>query len=215
MAELEWDTRADRPSLRRAVRHRVRELERPCRIVSENFLAAESRMDLLGVGLEGELVSIRIGTGADETDMQLLTRSLSDLAWLRDRTEDLSKLVPDLGIEPSASPRAILLCPTFQGETHRAIESLPAGTIESITYRSYRHQGQLGVVFEPRATSRTLRSERDAESLERDEDHAKTLPRTVPAAQPSHAPAAQASGFRTGLTDADLRPDAGELIDIE
>jgi hypothetical protein len=213
MADLEWDTNPKRPSLRRAVRHRARDLERPIRIAAENFLALESRMDLLGVGPEGELVSLRIGI--DEGDATLLTQSLSDLSWLRSHGEDLARLLPDLGIEGSANARALLLCPDFQNLTRSAIESLPPGRIELVTYRCYRHRGQLGVLLEQRSTLRPPGFDQDR--LERD------APDGLDAAHPSSAPRgdqpprapAPSGGFRTGLTDAQLRADAQDLAGID
>jgi hypothetical protein len=213
MAELEWDTHPKRPSLRRAVRHRVRDFERPLRIAAENFLAAESRMDLLGVGLEGELVSLRIGV--DEDDAQLLTRSLSDLSWLRARSEDLAKLVPDLGIEPSAEARALLLCTDFQDETRRAIECVSFGSIELITYRCYRHRGQLGVLLDHSSTARHKVFGEDRLDPEATEPVGGTHSAADPPDRPPLCTPETASGFRTGLTDAELRPDADELIDMD
>jgi hypothetical protein len=213
MAELEWDTNPKRPSLRRAVRHRVRDLERPVRIAAENFLVLESRMDLLGVGIEGELVSLRIGIGKE--DATLLTHSLSDLAWLRSHGEDLARLVPDLGIEGAAKPRALLLCPSFRNETRSAIESLPLDSVELVTYRCYRNRGQLGVLLEHRSTAR--RAEGDDNSPDhdaRDGLDAAQLPAVPRPSLPIPAPGA-ASGFRTGLTDADLRADASDLMDVD
>ena len=209
MAELEWDANPNRPSLRRAVRHRVRDLERPIRIAAENFLALETRMDLLGVGIEGELVSVRIGIG--EEDAKLLTHSLSDLFWLRSHGEDLSRLVPDLGIEGSATARALLFCPSFSDETRSAIESLPVDHVELITYRCYRHRGQLGVLLEDRFTARhgTFDDNRpDHEVL--DAAHPPAVPcHSLPIGEPGGT-----NGFRTGLTDAELQADAHDLVDI-
>ena len=107
LAELEWGVLAEPPALRRAIRHQLRSLDRSLRILAEDFLAADSTIDLLAVGGEGELVSIRIGRPGE--DAALLTRSLSDLVWLRPRTRDLLKLVPGLGIEQSVDPPADFL----------------------------------------------------------------------------------------------------------
>lgn len=147
---MNWESNPSRPALRRAIRHRAREFDRPCRIFAEDFLAAESRIDLLAVGEEGEIVSIRIGIGDD--DALLLTRSLSDLAWLRDRQGDLRKLAPDLGIEASAQPRAVLVCSEFAPETSGAVESVRDGALTLLRYRAYREQGHLSVLLEDQPT---------------------------------------------------------------
>jgi len=213
MAELEWDTNAKRPSLRRAVRHRAGDIDRPIRIVAENLLALESRMDLLGVGPEGELVSLRIGI--DEADTTLLAHSLSDLSWLRSHGEDLAKLVPDLGIEGSADSRALLLCPVFRNVTRSAVESLPAGRIELMTYRCYRHRGQLGVLLEQHSTPRLPAFDEDRSGHDAPDGLDLVLPAsTAPEDRSARAPL-RPGEFRTGLTDAELRADAKDLIDIE
>ncbi len=224
MNELEWDPTTQRPSLRRAVRHRVRDLARPCRIVAEDFLAADSRIDLLGVGLEGELVSIRIGGAAHDSDAQILIQSLSDLAWLRDRTEDFVKLAPGLGIESSASARAIILCPSFRQDTHLAVECLPAGRISLLTYRAYRHQGQLNILLDEAATS-PIAHPGQAHSMATSGTQHQIQSRPAAPPEPSRepvalntaekSPGALKPGFRTGLTEADLHPEVRELIDID
>ncbi len=145
MADLEWLGEPDRASLRRAIRHRLRHLDPTLRVVAEGFLAEQSEIDLLAVGNEGELVSIRIGRRGG--DAVLLTQALSDLTWLRPRREHLLKLAPGLGLEPSAEPRALLLCPNFAPETCSAAENLPARTVGRLSYRCLRLQGQLNVLL--------------------------------------------------------------------
>ena len=231
MAEFEWGLLPERPALRRAIRHQLRSLDRSLRILAEDFLASESRIDLLAVGGEGELVSIRIGQPGE--DAAMLTRSLSDLVWLRPRTRDLRKLVPGLGIEPSAEARSILLCPDFQGETRLAIDNFPL-SIELMVYRCYRHRGQLNVVLEPqKLQKREARPphrvpDRKERPQRRSPSSLETLP--DPSSGQSSAVAtplgrsdepdplrhlAPNSDFRTGLSDADLRLDAEETHGFE
>jgi hypothetical protein len=202
LAELEWQGEPDQPSLRRAIRHRLRHFDPTLRVIAEGFLAETSQIDLLAVGAEGEIVSIRIAASGD--DAAALTRSLADLSWLRPRTGDFLKLAPGLGLEPSAEPRALLLCPDFGNETRAAVENLPRRTIELLGYRYLRQHGQLSVIFEtwkptglPPATSRTGRPAHE--------------PGLGSHAQPNGDETARltdppsSSSFRTGLTDADLR----------
>ncbi len=187
MADFEWNVRPERASLRRAVRHALRDLDPGLRIVAEDFLSVRSRMDLLGVAEEGEIVSVRIGLGT--SGEELLTRALADLAWLRPRAADLLKLVPGLGIEPSAEPRALLLSPDFDDETRAAVENLPLRTLELIGYRAYRQHGGLGVVLEPcKPRGAALRS-----------------PRRIGSEPEDPTRASRPTGFRTGLRDEDLR----------
>jgi hypothetical protein len=211
MAEIEWDTLPERPSLRRAIRHQLHRIDPSLRVVAEAFLAAESPIDLLAVGGEGELVSVRIGYAGE--DAALLTRALSDLAWLRPRVADLSGLAPELGIEATADARALLVCPDFGAETLGAIGGLPVGVrIEPIGYRSYRHHGQQSVVLEIRESRRCGRSPgtlgAEADSNPRDRggrfDPAPLESESLAAAGPS------TTGFRTGLSDADLQLEVEE-----
>ena len=219
MAELEWIATPPRLSLRRAIRHELRRLDRGLQIVAEEFLTVASPLDLLAVGSEGEIVSLRIGE-RDE-DAALLTRSLSDLVWLRARCGDLSKLASGRGLDPSAEPRAVLLCPAFGEETRAAIALLPPRSIELIEYRCYRQRGQLGVLLEPQiaraSTSRRDPSDSESESIptrDRPAFRNDALPHPFAAleAPPEHP---RRAGFRTGLTDADLRIDTAEPVDLD
>ena len=196
MADLEWLGEPDRPTLRRAIRHRLRQFDPGLRVVAEGFLAEQSEIDLLAVGNEGDLVSIRVGRSGD--DAALLTRALSDLNWLRLRGEHLLKLAPGLGLELSAEPRALLLCPNFSPETCSAAENLPTRMIQRISYRCLRLQGQLNVVLTDESPRVEVR-----QSVRHSPAPAQSHP------QPQAAPGRLAdppspSNFRTGLTDADL-----------
>ena len=204
MAEFERESRPEHASLRRAIRHQLRRVDPTLRVAAESFLAEASQIDLLAVGPEGEMISIRIGH--DEDDAALLTRSLADLSWLRPRLADFLKLAPGLGIEPSAEARAMLFCPRFSFETRAAVENFPPRSIELLTYHCFRQQGQLAVLFESSASSGLRLPNRDA-----GEDR----PRQTPAA-PSRPPLAAApspSSFRTGLSDADLLVDPRDEIE--
>jgi len=205
LAELEWESRPERASLRRAIRHQLRRFDPTVRVVAETFLAESSPIDLLAVGGEGEMISIRIGNDADIDDAALLTRSLADISWLRPRLADFLKLAAGLGIEPSAEPRAMLFCPRFSPETSAAVENFPSRSIELLTYHCFRQQGQLSVLFESWAPARLQTSDRGMTES----------PMRTSATPQGHSPLAGASSpssFRTGLTDADLRSDSpGEI----
>ncbi len=202
LAELEGESRPERASLRRAIRHQLRRFDPTIRVVAETFLAESSPIDLLAVGGEGEMISIRIGNDAD--DAALLTRSLADLSWLRPRLADFLKLAAGLGIEPSAAPRAMLFCTRFSPETSAAVENFPSLSIELLTYHCFRQQGQLSVLLEswvsarPKTGSRSISEDQSSKSA-------------AAAAAESHSPLAgvpSPSSFRTGLTEADLRSDS-------
>lgn len=228
MADLEWQGEPDRPSLRRAVRHRLRQFEPALRVVAEGFLAESSEIDLLALGAEGELVSVRIGRPGD--DARRLTQALSDLTWLRARREHLLKLAPGLGLEPSAEPRAFLLSPAFAAETISAAENLPSRTIRCLRYRGLRVQGQLTVLLtdveaeSPGAAPQTMpgRSQsdlhgnpsREAQALPPLGGGALSRPPGTERPSPLTDPPSP-SGFRTGLSDADLGRPTQRVSDGE
>jgi hypothetical protein len=220
LAELEWQGSPEHASLRRALRHELRRFMPDLRVVAEDFLAELTSIDLLAVGVEGELVSIRIGKEREAA--HLLTRALSDLAWLRPRGADLFKLAPGLGFEPETEPRAMIFCPHFGAETRSAASHLPTRSLALIEYRCLRQQGQLVLLL------------RDCSPAVARDRRPQTLPEDLEAREPTHttalagagngggAPARRAdpgtafrrdrltappspSAFRTGLTDADLR----------
>ncbi len=195
MADLEWEGRPERPSLRRAIRHQPRRFDPTIRVVAEAFLAEMSAIDLLAVGGEGEMISIRIGR--DDEDVSLLTRSLADLTWLRPRLGDFLKLAPGLGIEPSAEPRALIFSTHFSVETRAAVENFPSRSIELLTYRCFRQQGQLAVLLDSWTPPEALSASQEASGP-------RTKRQRRPAEDPSLADPPSPSNFRTGLCDADL-----------
>ncbi|HEB91076.1 MAG TPA: hypothetical protein ENI85_15990 [Deltaproteobacteria bacterium] len=205
MAES-WTGLPERPRLRRAIRHGLRTLEPSIRIVAEGFLAEASAIDLLGVGAEGEMVSLRIGR--DEDDRALLTRSLSDLAWLRPRLADFLKLAPGLGLEPSTEPRALIVCPEFSREIMSAIDVFPAGAIQLLRYRCLTRQGQLSVMLDPVApVEHAEEGDREATGSIPPEPCGMN-PRPddpAPSPRPRLTDPPATSTFRTGLTEADLQ----------
>ena len=210
MADLEWEGCPERPSLRRAIRHRLRHFDPTLRVIAEGFLAETSEIDLLAVGGEGEMISVRIGRGGD--DVALLTHALADLTWLRPRLADFLKLAPGLGLEASAAPRAMLLCPEFARETRAAVENLPNRSIELATYHCLRQHGQLSVLLETENPSQPKTGEASmAETHGAGTDPKRHTPsQTVPSASHQRTDAPSPSGFRTGLTDADLHLEGDE-----
>lgn len=210
LADLEWEGRPERPSLRRAIRHQLRRFDPTLRVIAEGFLAEASAIDLLAVGSEGEIISIRIGQGED--DAELLTRCLADLNWLRPRLADFLKLAPGLGLEPSAEPRAMLLCPEFSRETRAAVENFPTRSIELATYHCFRQQGQLSVLLETVSPDRAQTAKwqlADSSLATTPSPPHSPSPRLAESSQPL-AGMPSASSFRTGLTDADLHTEVEE-----
>jgi hypothetical protein len=210
LAELEWEGRPERPSLRRAIRHRLRRFDPSIRVIAEDFMAETSRVDLLAVGGEGEIISIRIGRGGD--DRTLFTQALADLSWLRPRLPDFLKLAPGLGLEPSAAPRAILMCPEFSRETLAAVETCAPRSMELATYHCLRQQGRLSVLLETRSVSQQSSIARPTTITDHDRtgSRTETLSATRPRSPEQTTESSRRTSFRTGLSDADLRIEVEE-----
>jgi len=216
LAELEWQGSPQRASLRRALRHELRRSVPTLRVLAEDFLAESTSIDLLAVGAEGELVSIRIGEERDEA--RLLTRALADLTWLQARGRDFGKLAPGLGLEPEAKPRAMIFCPRFGQETRSAAERFSTRSLVLIEYRCLRQQGQLVLLLlqsDPvQPQDDRFRTALERADLEPSDPIRPTSPPDDNAAAPGPAGGSQrnqltappsSSTFRTGLSDADLR----------
>ncbi|MFO0688710.1 MAG: hypothetical protein U0900_08375 [Myxococcota bacterium] len=224
MAEASLEGFSDRASLRHALAHRLGELQPDLRIVAEGFRAEVSAIDLLAVGKEGELVSIRFSKPDD--DRATLTRALGDLTWLRARRADFLKLSPGLGIDPSAEPRALVVCHGFSAETLAAVDNFPESTVALWCCRGLRIETRPVLVMEPMsakpigtpwpevlsATSPGKAGKQSAASPAHPIAEAPDRPfatplRTLPR-QPLADPPSR-SAFRSGLLDTDLAPPTG------
>lgn len=192
----------------------------------EGFRAVETEIDLLAVGGAGELVGIRVGERAE--DLSLVTRALSDLSWLRQRAAGLAALAPEIGIDPDALPRAIVVCEEPGLEAREAVEALAPGRVRWMRQRRREQQGRLVVDLEPCAHERGEQIAEPARRLQRDPTPPARRPvSSSPAAadpDPGKPSAGRAGGteehlpidspspstFRTGLRESDLeRPAAG------
>lgn len=205
----------DPASLRRALREAIEATLPEIRVVAEGFLAEVSPIDLLAVGGQGELISIRIAE--PDGDAVALTRALADLSWLRPRQVDFLKLAPGLGIEPSAEPRALLVARDFGRETLAAADNFPAETVQLWRWRSGAENGRPRLRIEAVAPGRG-EAARDARpraapvtpSLPaRFPSTASPVPRPVTPRPERNAPLTappSPSAFRTGLVDTDLEP---------
>ena len=141
MSEASTKGAIDRARWRRALRHHLRSDAPALRVVAEGFLAEASEIDLLAVGARDEWIAIRIAEAG--RDRETLTRTLSDLAWLRARSPGLVKLAPELGVDPHAAPRALLYADGLSSDTRRAIELLPTGWVSARRVIPLEQQGRL------------------------------------------------------------------------
>lgn len=207
LADYEWTGQPGPASLRRALRHALRRASPELRVITEDFLAESTHIDLLAVGASGELVSIRATADtAPSSAAQLFVRGLGDTIWLRRRVSDLAKLAPELGLRPNTLPRVMLFATDFDEETISATQAVTAGQIDVYRYRCMKLQGQLTLLIErvqPGAVAI------DSDALDGG-IQARQMPTIDDRAKDVDAPAGltgppSPSAFRTGLTDADLK----------
>lgn len=181
-----------RDAIRDAVR-RASPFEPPIRVLAEDVLGADSRIDFVAVDPSGRIVLVLIGDEGD--DGGLLTRGLAQRAWVRPRLADWLKLGPQLEIQAQAPVQVALLCPSFSPETRAAAEDLGAEILQLYSCRSIRHDGgALALV------------ERISPPVEA------PFVASAPFEAPRPAPA---SRFRSGLSEEDLGLTPDEIRDFE
>ena len=113
---------------RRALRQALGRLEPSLRIVAEDVLALQSRIDWVAVDDQHRIVAILLVNR--EEDAAGFSRALAHRQWLLEHLPDWLQLAPDLGANPSAGARAILVAPSFLPETIAAAGALPADWIQ-------------------------------------------------------------------------------------
>lgn len=180
-----------RPALRQALRQ-PRAFDPPLRILAEDVLGADSRIDLVGVDPDGRIVLVLIGDDAD--DGALLTRGLAQRAWVQPRLRDWLQLGADLQVSSSAPVVAALLAPGFSPETRAAAEAVGP---DAVTLWACRCVGN-GVSVE-------VLLERLSAAPGGDEAPGR----------PAGAPAGAAGRFRSGLSEEDLGLGPEEVRDFE
>ena len=161
---------------RRALRKALERLDPTLKIVAEDVLALESRIDLVAVDGQRRIVAILLAKVGE--DGPALTRALAHREWLIQRLPDWLQIAPGLGADTSAGGRAIVVAPAFLPETLLAVSALPHGWVEllrtseremadssaPLPLNQDRLQPPTGLVF---------RSGLSAEDLEVDEEESK------------------------------------------
>jgi hypothetical protein len=113
---------------RRVVRRELERLEPAFRIVAEDVLALSTRIDLVAIDRRRRVAAVTIaGAGRDGSE---LATALAHRRWLADHVPDWLKIAPDLGFDPAAPIRSLLVAPEFDAETLAAAAVLPDGWIE-------------------------------------------------------------------------------------
>lgn len=165
------------------------------RIVAQGLLGAQTPIDFVGIETDGRLVLILVAD--DDQDLELLARGLAQRAWVEPRVADWLQLAPELGVQPRAGIRVLLLAPRFRPETEAAAQALGPDAPELCGYRCLRNGTGVSVLIEP----------------------ARVAPPNAPRSsevQPTPEPSRrQAGAFRTGLSEADLGLTPAERREFE
>jgi hypothetical protein len=174
---------------RRALRRALGAGRTPLRIVAEQVLGAETRIDLVAIGPDGETRPVVIAQPGRE--LEAIARGLAQRAFVEARLPDWLQLAPDLGARPEAGVRALVLATAFGAEALAAAAAIPQGRLELAVCRFERTGPELRASIQPIGA-------------------AESAP-----APPAGSPEPPASPFRTGLSDADLGVSVEEQTALE
>ena len=95
LADLTITEPPARSRLIEQLRPRLSELVPALQLVAEGLLAADTRIDFVGVEPSGRVVLILVGNPGE--DLELVGRALAQRAWVESRVRDWVQLAPDLG----------------------------------------------------------------------------------------------------------------------
>jgi len=177
------------------VREALGELGASLRILAQDVLGADARIDLVAADPEGR-VTLVLWTTGDE-DLALTALGLAQRAWVAARLPDWIQLAPQLGLQAEAPVRVLLLAPDFSPTAVAAVRAADPEDIDLLRFRCFRgpsNGGRVSVVLEPVRLAGASR------------------PARAPRRPGSPPPAAR---FRSGLSDADLdlTPDERRGLD--
>jgi hypothetical protein len=190
MSELEWCEPPPRAELIAQIRDGLHEIGTSLRVLAQDLLGADARIDLVTADPDGRVTLVLVTTG-DEA-LSLVAMALAQRAWVEARLGDWVQLAPQLGLRAEASARAVLLAPGFSPAAIAAVRAADPEDIDLVRFRCLRtpsNGGAARVLLEPVRVA----GARPAASPPR----------------PTGAPP-PAARFRSGLSDADLDLTADE-----
>ncbi len=187
MSDLSLTTPPARAELLRQLGERLTELIPGARLLAERLLGADSRIDFVTADPSGRVILVIVGE--EGQDLELIGRGLAQRAWIEPRLRDWLQLSPSLGIRPEVAIKVWLLSPSVRPESVAAANQVGSDTLAWAVYRCIRNGSQIETVLEILSAP-------------------PTTPAQARALEPSPA---DASGFRTGLSDADLGLNQREL----
>jgi hypothetical protein len=151
------------------------------RVLAENLLGIETTIDFVALEPTGRVVLILVGVPGE--DLELVGRGLAQRAWVAARLGDWIQLAPNLGIQPGAEVRVLLLCSAFGPESRAAVQAIGREVMAPLIYRCVENGTGFEVLLE---------------HVSADEPATEALAPRAGRDRTAVAP------FRTGLTDADL-----------
>jgi len=193
---------SSRAEARSALRDAVEELGRPLRVLAEDISGLDRSLDLVCADPAGRVVLVLLG--AEGEDLELVADGLAQRAWLEPRLEDWRKLAPGLDVRPELGVGILLVAPEFGARARRAARATPGIGLARV--RLAATAGSQPARETPEALLELLEIS-DAPAAEArpgavsPPDPVGGDPGKAIAAPPRRRPA-----FRTGLSEADLRP---------
>lgn len=188
MAELQLVGSLPRAELHERVRARMAEFGGALRVIAEDLLGADTTIDWIAVDVQGQVAVVLLGQAGRE--LELIATGLAQRAWVSARLKDWLQLAPNLGLQPEAKVRLLLIGTAFDGTARQAAEAL-GEAVELWTHRCVRNGAGVDVLLE-RATG-----------------PASSGPRSrLPASPPI-------SAFRSNLSDPQLGLSAAERAEFE
>jgi len=187
MADLRLVGMPARSELRAALRGRLGQLGRGLRVIAEDVLGAEDRIDFVGCDVDGRAAVLLVAEPGRE--LERLAEALAQRAWVGARLADWRQLAPELPLRPEAGVRAVVLVPDAGPRLRAVAGALGPEAPELWLYRCVRNGSGLDVLLEPRGR-------------EREE-------------APPPRDASPTSAFRSGLTDAQLGLTADEIAEFD
>lgn len=179
MSEIRLTAPPPREELLRRLLPRLPDVVPGLRLLAQDLLGHEGRIDFVAAEPGGRVVLVLVGE--EDEDLELVGRALAQRRWVEQRLPDWLQLAPNLGVRPDAAIRVLLLCASLRPETVAAARALGSEQIGLARYRCLQNGAGVEAVVE----------------LELGDDQA--VEREEPA-----APSTPGPRFRTGLTDSDL-----------
>ncbi len=121
---------AGRSALRSALRAQLDELVPGARLIASDLLAAESPIDLLLAGPEGEAIAVGLAEAGHE--FEALARAQAHTSWIAARIRDWRKLAPELPLRPERPVRALVLVQEIGDELRAAAAGMSAVELRQI-----------------------------------------------------------------------------------